>query len=86
MIRDTVDEKLEKMQETKKEIIGAAIDDNRMLDKLSLPNLMRLFGEVNTDENSRPFILVDDDGEFDAIVPPMPDTEDFSDVWRTGAG
>lgn len=61
MVEDTVDAKLIKMQEEKREIISAAMDDRDVLSKLSMEQLMRLFGEVAYDSNSRPFILVDDE-------------------------
>lgn len=60
MVRDTVDEKLLEMQKEKKEVIGAAMDDRTVMPELSLTELMKLFGDVAYDENSKPFILVDD--------------------------
>ena len=49
------------MQEEKKEIIGAALDDKSVLASLTTEELMSLFGPVAHDENSRPFIMIDDD-------------------------
>lgn len=69
VVKNTVDEKLQAMQEAKTKVIDGAIDDERTLDKLSLTDLMRLFGTVELDEDHRPFILVDDEGEFDKIAP-----------------
>lgn len=66
IVRDTVDEKLQNLQDSKQEAIGAAIDDSRMLDKLSLTELMRLFGPVGVGEDRRPFILVEGEGEEEA--------------------
>ena len=60
MVKNTVDEKLIAMQEEKNKIIGTAIDDNTVLSKLSLEELMKLFGNVAYDINSKPFILVED--------------------------
>jgi len=60
-IEDTVDDRLLAMQEKKKEIIGAAMDDRSVLSQLTLAELLRLFGDVAYDENSKPFILVDDE-------------------------
>lgn len=59
-IENTIDVRLLEMQEEKKELIGAAMDDRSILSQLTLPELLRLFGEVAYDENSKPFILVDD--------------------------
>ena len=63
VVKDTVDEKLQAMQMVKAKRIGAAIDDLKMLGKLSLEQLLRLFGPVVHDDNRRPFILVVDDEE-----------------------
>jgi len=55
-----VDDRLLAMQKEKKEIIGAALDNRAVLSKLDLTDLMGLFGDVSLDENSKPFIVVDD--------------------------
>ncbi|KAL8798932.1 MAG: hypothetical protein Q9182_006279 [Xanthomendoza sp. 2 TL-2023] len=68
--KNTVDEKLLQMQEVKSKAIREAIDDETMLEALSLPELMALFGEVRMDEGKKPFIVVDDEGEFDNENPP----------------
>lgn len=73
VVKNTVDEKLQAMQEAKAKAIGEAIDDEKMLDKLSLTELMRLFGTVELDENHKPFILVDDEGEFEGDAPQQVD-------------
>ncbi|KAL8706272.1 MAG: hypothetical protein Q9201_000648 [Fulgogasparrea decipioides] len=70
VVQNTVDEKLLQMQAAKEEAIRKAIDDNKMLEALSVQELMGLFGDVQLDENERPFIVVDDDGEFDKEAPP----------------
>ena len=67
VVKNTVDERLQNMQDSKQEKIGAAIDDSKMLDKLSLEELMRLFGPVKVGEDRRPFILVDEDIGEDAM-------------------
>ncbi|KAK4694056.1 hypothetical protein P7C71_g3458, partial [Lecanoromycetidae sp. Uapishka_2] len=72
MVEGTVDAQLVEMQETKREIIAAAMDDREVLSKLSLEEIMRLFGEVAYDENSRPFILVDDEEELRSKKAPRP--------------
>lgn len=61
VVEDTVDQRLMKMQEDKKEIISTAMDDRSILANLTLPELLKLFGPVAYDENSKPFILVDDE-------------------------
>lgn len=68
-----MDEKLQAMQEAKAKLVDGAIDDEKMLNKLSLTDLMRLFGPVELDENHKPFILVDDEGEFERTAPQQVD-------------
>jgi len=69
VIKNTVDEKLQRLQEDKKETIDAAIgDDGKRQAKLSLTELMRLFGPVQGEEG-REFILVDDGDEYADTMP-----------------
>lgn len=80
VVKNTVDEKLQEIQDEKEKAIGAAIDDNTMLEKLSLQDLMGLFGPVTLDDNRKPFILVDDEGEYEGLAPrnwDHPDGEEF---------
>jgi hypothetical protein len=69
VIKDTVDEKLLDMQKDKATKIGVAVDNSKMLEKLTMHELLRLFGPVKLDENHKPFILVDDDKEFQSLLP-----------------
>ena len=72
-----MDDRLEAMQKRKERIIGAAMDDRDVLTKLSATEVMRLFGEVMIDKNTkRPFIAIEDDERLDAILPPPRDDED----------
>jgi len=69
VIKNTVDEKLQALQQEKKETIDAAIgDDGKRLAKLSLQELLRLFGPVQ-DEDGKQFILVDDEDEYADTMP-----------------
>ena len=78
VVKNTVDEKLQDMQREKMKVIEAAMgDDGRRLGKLSLAELMRLFGPIQEDEGRKGFIIVDDEDEVDSTVPPMPE-EDMS--------
>lgn len=72
LVEDTVDERLLEMQEEKKEIISTAMDDRSVMANLTLPELMKLFGPVAYDENSKPFILVDDGLENSSERPTAP--------------
>lgn len=69
VVEDTVDERLLEMQEKKKEIISIAMDDRSVMANLTLPELLKLFGPVAYDENSKPFILVDDELEIRSKQP-----------------
>ncbi|KAL8878026.1 MAG: hypothetical protein Q9198_004080 [Flavoplaca austrocitrina] len=69
--RNTVDDKLQQMQEAKAKAVGHAIDDEAMLKALSLRELLGLFGQVDEGSDAdHPFIVVDDEGEFDRENPP----------------
>ncbi|OCL08694.1 hypothetical protein AOQ84DRAFT_35896 [Glonium stellatum] len=60
-VKNTVDEKLIQMQEKKQaEIDDVMEDDGTRLKKLTLKELMRLFGPIREEEDGTPFILVDD--------------------------
>ena len=67
VVRNTVDEKLKEMQEDKQIAIQKAMDQSP--GKLTLTDLMRLFGPVQEGADRKPFIIVDDDDEFGADVP-----------------
>lgn len=60
-VKDTVDDRLIKMQEEKKIIISDTIDNRSLLKHLTVEELMSLFGTVAYDEDRKPFILVDDE-------------------------
>ncbi|KAF2199121.1 hypothetical protein GQ43DRAFT_347720, partial [Delitschia confertaspora ATCC 74209] len=58
-VKNTVDERLIQMQETKQEEIDSVMEDGgSTLSKLNIRDLMRLFGPVADDDNGKPFILV----------------------------
>ncbi|KAI9821629.1 MAG: hypothetical protein M1827_002210 [Pycnora praestabilis] len=70
VVANTVDEKLQNMQDGKQIAIGAAMGDNgNRPGKLSLTQLMKLFGPVEEDAEHRAFIIADDDDEYERTVP-----------------
>ena len=74
VVKNTVDEKLQNMQIDKQANIDSAMgDDGTRLAKLSLSELLRLFGPVQEDETHKEFIIVDDEHDFDMEVPELPD-------------
>ena len=78
VVEDTVDERLIEMQEEKKDIISTAMDDRSVMANLTLPELLKLFGPVAYDENSKPFILVDDEFKLRSEKPTAPRAEEDS--------
>ncbi|KAL9033351.1 MAG: hypothetical protein Q9214_007559 [Letrouitia sp. 1 TL-2023] len=68
-VKNTVDERLQQMQEVKAKAIGEAMNVPKMLQKLSFKELLGLFGPVQEGENRKEFVLVDDDGESDSEMP-----------------
>ncbi|KAL8654497.1 MAG: hypothetical protein Q9210_001471 [Variospora velana] len=63
VLAGTIDERLVALQERKKKLIGRALGDTEGFKHVSTEDLMRLFGTVRRDENDRPFIVVDDEGD-----------------------
>ena len=65
VVRETVDDRLLRMQEEKTRIIGEAMgEEGKRMGKLSVKELMRLFGTLsddNDDEDGPEFIIVEDD-------------------------
>lgn len=68
IVEDSADEKLMEMQLKKNALIGAAMDDKEMMFKLTVEEVMRLFGEVRFDKNKKPFIVMGDDEKLDSIL------------------
>lgn len=56
------------MQVRKNALIGAAMDDKDMMSKLTVEEIMRLFGEVRFDKNKKPFIAMNDNEKLDSIL------------------
>lgn len=57
------------MQEKKRIAIDEAIDGTRLIEKLSVRELMELFGPVKTDADGDAFIYVEDDLDSDSDIP-----------------
>lgn len=64
VVRNSIDEAIFALQQTKQESIDIAIDGERK-EKLSITELMRLFGKVHEDDNGRPFIFAHDEESDD---------------------
>ena len=59
-VKNTVDERLQQMQEIKAKAIGKAMDEEQMLGKMTVTELLALFGPVQEGENRKEFVLVDE--------------------------
>ncbi|QDS73153.1 hypothetical protein FKW77_001974 [Venturia effusa] len=57
VVEKTVDENMIRMQERKQKEIDSVMDNDQHR-KLTIPELLRLFGDVGADENGNPFVLV----------------------------
>lgn len=68
-IKNTIDAAIYALQGSKQESIDAALDDSKRKERISVKELMALFGRVETDENDMPFIFAHDsrgdDDEYD---------------------
>lgn len=59
-IKNTIDAAIYALQGSKQESIDAALDDSKRKEKITVQELMRLFGRVETGEDGIPFIFAHD--------------------------
>ena len=69
------------MQKRKDKVIEAAIDDRSVLSKLTLEDMLQLFGDVVHDKNSRPFIFTEEDPDIASMVPSASTEEEETVAW-----
>lgn len=69
------------MQSRKDKIIEAAMDDRSVLSKLTIEDMLRLFGDVVHDEESQPFIFTEDDPEIASMMPAASTAEEDTVAW-----
>ncbi len=69
------------MQSRKDKIIEAAMDDRSVLSKLTLEDMLQLFGDVVHDNNARPFIFTEEDPDVASMVPPASAEEEDTVAW-----
>ena len=81
VVKNSIDTDIRKMQERKKIDIERALgDDGRGKDKLTIDDLLRLFGTVETDDDGHPYIkefIWPDEG--DAAAPESPEVVEVDD-------
>ena len=78
VVSKSADERLMDMQLKKTALIGRAMEDKTVMSKLTVPEILRLFGEVRFDENSVPFIHLEDDEKLDSLFGKKDKTGDRS--------
>jgi SNF2 family DNA or RNA helicase len=64
-VKNTIDAAIYTLQSSKQENIDAALDDSKRKEKITVSELMSLFGRVERDENDIPFIFAHDDSHDD---------------------
>jgi hypothetical protein len=85
VIKGSIDEAIYALQGSKQEAIDAALDDSQRKERLSINDLMRLFGQVREDDQGNPFIfahedeLDDKDDNSSQFTPPPRAAEHASD-------
>ena len=67
VVNKSADSKLTEMQLKKDALIGQAMDDKSVMAKLTINEILRLFGELAFDKDRRPFIRLDDDEKLDRL-------------------
>ena len=61
------DKKLVEVQMEKNALISQAMDDKSVMSKLTVEDILRLFGEVSLDRNNKPFVDLEDDEKLDRL-------------------
>ena len=72
--RNTIDEAMMQVKDKKQMEIDELMNNSKLSEKLTVEDLMRLFGKVEEDEEGKPFIFAD--AESDDGVPRLADMDD----------
>ena len=76
LIKDSVDERLDNMQQIKQQNIAHAIDDRELLSKMPTLDMLKLFGDVRLDRRSKKHLVsLEKDDLIDSLVPPAKEGE-----------
>ena len=67
VVSNSADHKLMDMQLRKNALIVRAMEDKSIMSKLTVSDILRLFGEVRLDKNKRPFVHLEDDEKMDSL-------------------
>ena len=67
VVNESADGKLMDMQLKKNALVGQAMDDRSIMSRLTINEVLRLFGDISFDKDKRPFIHLDDDEKLDSL-------------------
>ena len=67
IVSSSADGNLMDMQLRKNALIGRAMEDKSVMSKLTIQDILRLFGEVKLDKNRKPFVHLEDDEKLDSL-------------------
>lgn len=76
VVKNTIDAAMMQMKERKQVEIDEVMDDSKRNEKLTVEDLMRLFGNVGQDGEGRSFIFAEGDDEDEHLRLPNIDSED----------
>jgi hypothetical protein len=60
VVKNTIDQAMMAVKERKQIEIDEVMSNSKMKEKLTVEDLMRLFGKVEEDEDGKPFIFADE--------------------------
>ena len=63
----SADDRLMDIQLRKNALIHRAMEDKSVMSKLTISDILRLFGEVKLDKDKRPFVQLEDDEKLDSL-------------------
>lgn len=86
MVKGSIDEAIVRLQKNKQIDIDAVMDDSKRKEKLSIHELMRLFGQVKEDGDGHPFIFAEDAFDEDEEPQHMRPVEELSENDEDGMG
>ena len=67
VVSESADDRLMEMQLKKTALIHRAIEDKSVMSKLTINDVLRLFGDVSLDKNMRPFIQLEENEKLDRL-------------------
>lgn len=74
VVKNSIDEAIISLQRKKQLTIDAALDSKKM-EKVSTKELLNLFGKLGKDQNGKPFVFAEEDGNQNRPPPRAADRE-----------